>query len=59
MSTKKYIDGTKGLIDTLLTPAPITEVKKVAVEPIVDIDPDIERKLHSYKRQILPKRLKK
>jgi len=45
MSTKKYIDGTKGLIDTLLTPAPITEVKKVAVEPIVDIDPDIEREI--------------
>jgi hypothetical protein len=45
MSTKKYIDGTKGLIDTLLTPAPIVEVKKVAVEPIVDIDPDIEREI--------------
>ena len=45
MSTKKYIDGTKGLIDTLLTPAPIVEVKKVAVEAIVDIDPDIEREI--------------
>ena len=45
MSTKKYIGGTKGLIDTLLTPAPIAEVKKVTVEPIVDIDPDIEREI--------------
>ena len=45
MSTKKYIDGEKGWIDSLLTAAPITEVKKVSVTPIVDIDPDIEREI--------------
>ena len=45
MSTKKYIDGEKGWIDSLLTATPIIEVKKVAVEPIVDIDPDIEREI--------------
>ena len=45
MSTKKYIDGEKGWIDSLLTAAPITEVKKVSVEPTVDIDPDIEREI--------------
>ena len=45
MSTKKYLDGEKGWIDSLLTATPIIEVKKVAVEPIVDIDPDIEREI--------------
>ena len=45
MSTQKYIDGEKGWIDSLLTGAPIVEGKKVPIEPIIDIDPEIEKEI--------------
>ena len=45
MSTQKYIDGEKGWIDSLLTGAPIVEGKKVSIEPVIDIDPDIEKEI--------------
>ena len=45
MSTQKYIDGEKGWIDSLLTGAPIVEGKKVSIEPVIDIDPEIEKEI--------------
>ena len=45
MSTQKYIDGERGWIDSLLTGAPIVEGKKVPIEPIIDIDPEIEKEI--------------
>jgi len=45
MSTKKYIDSEKGWIDSLLNRAPIVEGKKITVESVVDIDPEIEREI--------------
>ena len=45
MSTQKYIDGEKGWIDSLLTGAPIVEGKKVPIEPVIDIDPEIEKEI--------------
>ena len=45
MSTQKYIDGEKGWIDSLLNETPIVEAKKVSVEPIIDIDPEIEKEI--------------
>ena len=45
MSTKKYIDAEKGWIDSLLTGAPIVEGEKVSIEPVIDIDPDIEHEI--------------
>ena len=41
MSTQKYIDGERGWIDSLLNETPIIEGKKVLIEPVIDIDPDI------------------
>ena len=45
MSTQKYIDGEKGWIDSLLNETPIVEGKKVPIEPIIDIDPEIEKEI--------------
>ena len=45
MSTQKYIDGEKGWIDSLLTETPIVEGKKVPIEPVIDIDPEIEKEI--------------
>ena len=45
MSTQKYIDGERGWIDSLLTGAPIVEGKKVPIEPVIDIDPEIEKEI--------------
>ena len=45
MSTKKYIDGEKGWIDSLLNETPIVEGEKISIEPVIDIDPDIEKEI--------------
>ena len=45
MSTQKYIDGEKGWIDSVLSGTPIVEGKKVPIEPIIDIDPEIEKEI--------------
>jgi len=45
MSTQKYIDGEKGWIDSLLNETPIVEGEKISVEPVIDIDPDIEHEI--------------
>ena len=45
MSTQKYIDGERGWIDALLTETPIVEGEKVSIEPVIDIDPDIEHEI--------------
>ena len=45
MSTQKYIDGERGWIDSLLNETPIVEGKKVPIEPVIDIDPDIEHEI--------------
>ena len=45
MSTQKYIDGEKGWIDSLLNETPIVEGKKVPIEPVIDIDPEIEKEI--------------
>ena len=45
MSTQKYIDGEKGWIDSLLNETPIVEGKKVPIEPIIDIDPEVEKEI--------------
>ena len=45
MSTQKYIDGEKGWIDSLLTGTPIVEGEKVSIEPVIDIDPEIEKEI--------------
>ena len=58
MSTKKYLDSEKGWIDALLTASPITEVKKVSVTPIVDIDPDIEREITQLQEANFAKKIK-
>ena len=45
MSTKKYIDGEKGWIDSLLNETPIVEGEKISIEPVIDIDPEIEKEI--------------
>ena len=45
MSTQKYIDGEKGWIDSLLNETPIVEGGKVLIEPVIDIDPEIEKEI--------------
>ena len=45
MSTQKYIDGEKGWIDSLLNEIPIIEGKKASIEPVIDIDPEIEKEI--------------
>ena len=45
MSTQKYIDGEKGWIDSVLAGTPIVEGEKVSIEPVIDIDPDIEKEI--------------
>ena len=45
MSTKKYIDAEKGWIDSLLNETPIVEGEKISIEPVIDIDPDIEKEI--------------
>ena len=45
MSTQKYIDGERGWIDSLLNETPIVEGKKVSIEPVIDIDPEIEKEI--------------
>ena len=45
MSTQKYIDGERGWIDSLLNETPIVEGKKVPIEPVIDIDPEIEKEI--------------
>jgi hypothetical protein len=58
MSTKKYIDGEKGWIDSLLTGAPIVEGKKVPIEPVIDIDPDIEHEIALIQEAKLSEKIK-
>ncbi len=45
MSTQKYIDAEKGWIDSLLNKTPIVEGVTVPIEPVIDIDPDIEKEI--------------
>ena len=45
MSTQKYIDAERGWIDSLLNETPIVEGKKVPIEPVIDIDPEIEKEI--------------
>ena len=45
MSTQKYIDAERGWIDSLLNKTPIVEGKKVPIEPVIDIDPEIEKEI--------------
>ena len=45
MSTQKYIDAERGWIDSLLNKTPIVEGVTVPVEPVIDIDPDIEKEI--------------
>ena len=45
MTTQKYIDAEKGWIDSLLTETPIVEGVTVPIEPVIDIDPDIEKEI--------------
>ena len=45
MSTQKYIDGERGWIDSLLNETPIVEGGKVLIEPVIDIDPEIEKEI--------------
>ena len=45
MSTQKYIDGEKGWIDALLNETPIVEGEKISIEPVIDIDPEIEKEI--------------
>ena len=45
MSTQKYIDGERGWIDSLLNETPIVEGEKISIEPVIDIDPDIEKEI--------------
>ena len=45
MSTKKYIDAEKGWIDSLLNETPIVEGEKISIEPVIDIDPEIEKEI--------------
>ena len=45
MSTKKYINSEKGWIDSLLNKAPIVKGKKISVESVIDIDPEIEKEI--------------
>ena len=45
MSTQKYIDGERGWIDSLLNETPIVEGEKVFIEPVIDIDPEIEKEI--------------
>jgi len=45
MTTQKYIDAEKGWIDSLLTENPIVEGVTVPAEPVIDIDPEIEKEI--------------
>ena len=58
MSTQKYIDGEKGWIDSLLTGAPIVEGKKVPIEPVIDIDPEIEKEIALIQEAKLSEKIK-
>jgi len=58
MSTKKYIDAEKGWIDSLLNETPIVEGEKVSVEPIIDIDPEIEKEIALLQEAKLSEKIK-
>ena len=64
MSTKKYIDAEKGWIDSLLNETPIVEGEKVSVEPVIaveqviDIDPDIEHEIAILQEAKLSEKIK-
>ena len=58
MSTQKYIDGEKGWIDSLLNETPIVEGKKVPIEPVIDIDPEIEKEIALIQESKLSEKIK-
>jgi hypothetical protein len=58
MSTQKYIDGEKGWIDSLLTGTPIVEGEKVSIEPVIDIDPEIEKEIALIQEAKLSEKIK-
>ena len=59
MSTKKYIDGERGWIDSLLNKAPIVEGKKITVESAIDIDLEIEREIAQLQEAKFSEKIKK
>jgi len=58
MSTQKYIDGEKGWIDSLLNETPIVEGEKISIEPVIDIDPDIEKEIALIQESKLSEKIK-
>jgi len=58
MSTQKYIDGEKGWIDSVLSGTPIVEGEKVSIEPVIDIDPDIEKEISLIQESKLSEKIK-
>ena len=58
MSTQKYIDGEKGWIDSVLYGTPIVEGEKVSIEPVIDIDPDIEKEISLIQESKLSEKIK-
>ena len=58
MSTQKYIDAERGWIDSLLNETPIVEGKKVPIEPVIDIDPEIEKEIALIQESKLSEKIK-
>ena len=58
MNTQKYIDGEKGWINSLLNETPIVEGKKVSIEPVIDIDPEIEKEIALIQESKLSEKIK-